>query len=442
MPALDHAAVTLHEALTLPPMAAGRPQLLSPGVSLEHPVRWAHVIGEPRPGPLLQGGELILSTLPLLHEGRQDLEELLRGYLEDLDDVDAAGLAVEVLPERPRLAAALERVCAERAERPDAHTLTPVLRFSQVVRFVEITEHLHRELVARQLRTGGHIRDQDPLLEATSALLEDLAAVPPLAEAVAVERARSLGLPSSARLIPLVFAVDASAGALPQRGWSLEALAGVVRQAGAQLHMPLLVGSCHHRSLAVLAAAPAGMDVQRPTARLCRAVERSLRRRLPEAALRCTAALGEPAQSLHGARRELDAAWEVAALAASLRGRGRHLRPAVPEFWTAGDIRLWGVLAELERRDVVERLLAHELRLLRGTDAETRDLRALIEALVRTRGSKTQLAARLGVSRPTLYARLESLERRLGRPLDDGETLTTLHVALMLEELSGSDLPD
>lgn len=438
MPALDDDVITLHEALTLPPMAAGRPQMLSSGASLEHPVRWAHVIGEPRPGPLLQGGELILSTLPLLHEARPDLQELLRGYLEDLDRVDAAGLAVEVLPDRPRLVAALEDVCAERAGRPDAHTLTPVLRFSRVVRFVEITEHLHRELVSRQLRTDAHNRDQDPLLEATSALLEDLAAAPPLAETTAVERARSLGLPSSARLVPLVFAVDASAGPRPQRGWTLETLAGVVRQAGAQLHMPLLVGSCHHRSLAVLATAPPGMDVGPPTARLCRAVERSLRRRLPEAAPRCTAALGEPADSLPQARRELDAAWEVAVLAASLRDQGRTLRPATPEFWTAGDIRLWGVLARLEGRGTADRLLAHELRLLRGTDEESRDLRALIEALVSTRGTKTQLAARLGVSRPTLYTRLESLERRLGRSLEDGETLTTLHVALMLDELSGS----
>ena len=47
-------------------------------------------------------------------------------------------------------------------------------------------------------------------------------------------------------------------------------------------------------------------------------------------------------------------------------------------------------------------------------------------------GNKAALAKRLHLSRPTLYSRLAALERLLGVDLDDAESRTSLHVAMMV----------
>ena len=47
-------------------------------------------------------------------------------------------------------------------------------------------------------------------------------------------------------------------------------------------------------------------------------------------------------------------------------------------------------------------------------------------------GNKAELARTLHMSRPTLYARLDALQRVLGLDLDDAESRTSLHVAMLV----------
>lgn len=432
-------SLTVREALALPPIAAGQPELLSEGASLQRTIRWAHVIGDPRPGQMLEGGELVLSTLPLLQEDREDLHQMLRRYLEDLDAVGAAALVVEVLADRPQLISALEQVSAERTARHNSATLTPVLRFPQVVRFVEITELLHRELVSQQLQLDREDETRDPLISSTSALFDELASSPPLDEDEATSRARSLGMPHTPALVPMTFVFDPPAISERHRGLPVQDFGMVIRQAAARQQIPVLVGFGPPHSVSAIVGARAGTDPQQAARRLCQAVDQAVRGHLAETLPRHTAAMGEVSSTFQHARQQLDEAWEVGTTAASLRGRdvvhpeGSHTQTA--ELWTAGDIRLWGVLTQLADDPAVTRFLEAELRLLQELNQDGEEQCQLIEALVSTRGTKAELARYLGISRPTLYSRLESLQRRLGRSLDDGETLTTLHVALMLNRL-------
>lgn len=483
---------TVQDALELFALAAGRPRLLNASASLDRAVRWSHIIGQDHPGSMLRGGELVLSTLPRLDEGRENLEEVLRVYLRDLDAVDAAALAVEVLPDRPRLLSALHAVVQERETAEGVVRAMPVLLFERVVRFVEITEAVHRQLVSRQMGIRQtDALERDPLLSATTNLFDDLAAPGGLPETEVSARAMALGMPAESRtgrgnapsvapqaFTALVFHAEGSSGtdsgARPPM-----ALAGLIRETAARMHAPTLVGSRAGDRLSVLVA-------QADPARLCLAVrEEAARRRSRELVPRYIVAAGQLAGrdqvTLQESPLALAHAAEVAATASmvmerSTTGGSGHPRPvaqpgarsaahsaarspahsAAPHelrselrsasppgvrergYWRADDLGLKGLLVHLashqQSRSSVEWFLDHHLAPLRGRDRE--EMRALVRAMSRTGGNKAGLARELGISRPTLYARIERLERSVGRPLE-GETLTLLQTALLLEELQG-----
>ncbi len=56
----------------------------------------------------------------------------------------------------------------------------------------------------------------------------------------------------------------------------------------------------------------------------------------------------------------------------------------------------------------------------------------LLRAFVEVGGNKTELAKKLHLSRPTLYSRLAALQRLLGVDLEDAESRTSLHVAMLI----------
>jgi len=70
-------------------------------------------------------------------------------------------------------------------------------------------------------------------------------------------------------------------------------------------------------------------------------------------------------------------------------------------------------------------LLAHRAR--HGDEAFE-----LLRSFLTVGGNKAELARVLHMSRPTLYARLEALQRIVGLDLDDAESRTSLHVALLV----------
>lgn len=429
--------LTLHAALQLKPIASGSPELLTPAAHMERSIRWVHIIGQELPGSMLQGGELILSTLPSFREDRDDLVAVLHTYMADLDAVGAAALAIEVLQDRPRLRDALKQVAAERdaAENPG---LTPILLFSRVVRFVEITEALHRQLVSRQLGLADAAAPAwDPIVSATTNLFDDLSSPGGLPQDEVSERAKALGMPAGAQFIPMVFRVHLPYGARDSAEGHAPALAALTRSCARSLKIPALVGSGGAGEIWVLLAHG---DPQK----LCTGLRQEIvRRRNQEIIPRYTAALGAGPIDLPEAPQTLRITARIAASAAELMQHSPIGR--IPEkvsqagFWTAADLGLSGLLVHLAGSPHVTWFLDHHLAPFRGADGE--QMRQLVHALLACGSNKAELSRRLQISRPTLYARMSRLERALGHELD-GETLTSLHTALLLEELHGAAVTD
>jgi PucR family transcriptional regulator, purine catabolism regulatory protein len=100
--------------------------------------------------------------------------------------------------------------------------------------------------------------------------------------------------------------------------------------------------------------------------------------------------------------------------------------------YRVSDIRLRGLLALLRDDPRVQRFAESELRALILHDIESGDncvdiLRGYLELA----HHKSALAEHFHLSRPALYAKLARIERILGVELADGESATSLHVALL-----------
>ncbi len=135
--------------------------------------------------------------------------------------------------------------------------------------------------------------------------------------------------------------------------------------------------------------------------------------------------------SLLEAAAGIDEAAHVAETAATLRGDRKP-------FYRATDVRLRGLLALLRKDPRVQQFAESELEGVLQTDA--RDGGGHLELLgqyLESGGNKAALARTGYLSRPTLYARLARLEELLGVDLEDAESRTSLHVALLLHRLRG-----
>lgn len=127
---------TVRSVLDSPGVRRGRPRVLAGESALDRPVRWVHVSEVADPTGLLAGGELILTTGLRLREDPAALVGALAA-------AGAAGLVVELGPVLPR-------VPDEAVAAAEAHGL-PMVVLRETVRFVEITEEVHRGIVAGQV---------------------------------------------------------------------------------------------------------------------------------------------------------------------------------------------------------------------------------------------------------------------------------------------------
>ena len=99
-------------------------------------------------------------------------------------------------------------------------------------------------------------------------------------------------------------------------------------------------------------------------------------------------------------------------------------------------MRLRGLLALLRKDPRVQQFVESELAGV--LHAEARGAEGYLELLgqyLESGGNKAALARNGYLSRPTLYARLGRLEELLAVDLDDAESRTSLHVALLLHRL-------
>ena len=138
---------TVRAILGLPVLRAAAPKVLGGTTGLDAPVRWVHVSEILDVGNLLSGGELVLTTGLELEKSPEESASFIRS----LEAAGAAGLIVELVGQRQRSRTALEKA---------ARTATlPVVVVEHRVRFVQVTEIVHRMIVAEQLERVERARD-------------------------------------------------------------------------------------------------------------------------------------------------------------------------------------------------------------------------------------------------------------------------------------------
>ncbi|MGR0160487.1 PucR family transcriptional regulator [Paenarthrobacter nitroguajacolicus] len=542
---------TVRAVLQLPVLLAARPSVLGGAMGLDAPVRWVHVSEILDVGGLLSGGELVLTTGLELEKSPEESASFIRS----LEAAGAAGLIVELIGERQRSRNALVKA---------ARTASmPVVVVEQRVRFVQVTEIVHRMIVAEQLERVERARDvheaftvlslesadtqrvveQAATMIGASVVLEDLshlvlayagqqvsttdllddwerrsrttpfpantarsgpeqwlqAAVgvrqqvwgrlvvpkPPaaldadedmaimvleraaqtlainrladrdqrelshhaqagllnalrqprgLSEAEALARAGSLGLKRSSYYVPLVFRTalqawgspvlpgDPFAGQQDEREL-LERLAKVIKSSAGTA----LAASIQSGSVGMILALPARQQEEPTLQILAEAAGLS-----PEAAPPSwIIGVGRMKSTLLEAAAGIDEASHVAESAATLREAGKP-------YFRATDVRLRGLLALLRKDPRVQQFVESELSAILQAEAEGKgEYLELLGLYLRSGGNKAAMARSGYLSRPTLYARLAKLEELLGVDLDDAESRTSLHVALLAHQIRG-----
>ncbi|MCK8437607.1 PucR family transcriptional regulator [Streptomyces sp. D2-8] len=142
--------LTIAEVLRLPVLTEGMPRVLAGESQLHRAVRWVHVTELLNPADFLEGGELVLTTgMPY----PQDASEL-RGYVDQLADVGAAGLVVELGHRYRKVPEELVAACRARG--------VPLVELARGVRFIDVTQTVHALILDTQgalLRRGRDIQD-------------------------------------------------------------------------------------------------------------------------------------------------------------------------------------------------------------------------------------------------------------------------------------------
>ncbi|MFE2214479.1 PucR family transcriptional regulator [Streptomyces canus] len=131
-------ALTVADVLTLPVLAAGQPQVVTGVAHLERPVGWVHITELTDPASFLKGGELVLTTgMPL-----PDDVPGVRRYVDELADVGAAALVIELVRRYHRPPDALVDACRLRG--------LPLVTLAKDVNFLEVTQVVHALLLGNQ----------------------------------------------------------------------------------------------------------------------------------------------------------------------------------------------------------------------------------------------------------------------------------------------------
>ncbi|TDZ80129.1 Purine catabolism regulatory protein [Mycobacteroides salmoniphilum] len=130
--------VTVQDVIDLDVVAAGDPEVLSGRSNMGRLVRWVHVADIDDVAAILVGNELVLTTgIGMNQSGSASAK-----FIDQLVQAGAAGLVVELSPNFPRIPPAALRA-ARGAE-------LPVIVLHRPVRFVEVTERVHRRIVTEQ----------------------------------------------------------------------------------------------------------------------------------------------------------------------------------------------------------------------------------------------------------------------------------------------------
>lgn len=264
--------------------------------------------------------------------------------------------------------------------------------------------------------------------QAQSGLIEDVLQGRVADDREAEARAHALGLSAAPTYLPATVRVGAPTDRLDpvaaQRR-NVRILDAVVHSVRSQGHTALCSVRRDGEIGLVLAIAPRrSVSHDAGVTRLGQALRDSIRR--GGDADKVVFALGTNAATIVDAIHGLREAAHVADVALAMSGPERP-------FVRASDVRLRGLLALLHDDPRVQNFAETELKALLTHDADHRasDV-AVLRGYLELAGNKSALAKRLHMSRPALYSKLSSIERIMGVDLNDGESMTSLYVALLV----------
>ncbi|MFD5391975.1 PucR family transcriptional regulator ligand-binding domain-containing protein, partial [Streptomyces sp. NPDC127074] len=130
--------LTVADVLRLPVIVAGLPRVMAGEGQLARAVRWVHVTELLDPASFLEGGELVLTTgMPQPNDPSR-----LRGYVDQLADIGAAGLVVELGRRYQQVPPDLVAACRARD--------LPLIVLSRGIRFIEVTQTVHALILDAQ----------------------------------------------------------------------------------------------------------------------------------------------------------------------------------------------------------------------------------------------------------------------------------------------------
>ena len=147
--------LTVGDVLGLPVLAAGQPRVVAGESGLDRRVQWVHITELTDPASFLKGGELVLTTgMPLPEQPAQ-----VRRYVDELADIGAAALVIELVRRYHRPPEALVHACRSRG--------LPLVTLSKDVNFLEVTQVVHALIVGNQMQA---MRRTQQIHEAFTAL--------------------------------------------------------------------------------------------------------------------------------------------------------------------------------------------------------------------------------------------------------------------------------
>lgn len=191
----------------------------------------------------------------------------------------------------------------------------------------------------------------------------------------------------------------------------------------ADLHIASLLQPLEDHGVLLLVSLHRGQESAELMEQLARQIHADARRDALSRE-RVTIGVGTPVDDISAARRTLTEAIHVTLAAGAL----------APEksYFELPDIRLRGLLHLLRDDSRLQSFVERELGvLLEHDDAGGGDQLEILTAFLDAGRNKSVAAARIGVSRPTLYARIEAIAKLLDADLDDVETCLSLHVAVL-----------
>lgn len=135
---MKSSSVTLRDILALPALMQAKTEVICGADRLDTPVRWVHVVDTARGAELLNGGELLLTSGIIFDRPPRQQRHLIDSFHRS----GAVALLVEVGVQISQVPPAVVHRCQELG--------LPLIATYDEVKFVEITEAVHSELLHRQ----------------------------------------------------------------------------------------------------------------------------------------------------------------------------------------------------------------------------------------------------------------------------------------------------